>query len=167
MTGSGAGGGGGGGGGVARGAGGGAGGSVVVSGSRLSGGGVVVVVLVVLVVVVDVVVDGVAFDDAVTWSVGDESPPVNSTAEADTTAMAATRPPPTATRRTLTDPIPHPSCCQPFGGESARRTVALNESVDSWRNAYPRVRRLQCSGSGFGTIRTTSASSARCPACAR
>jgi hypothetical protein len=91
--------------------GGGGGGGVVV----VSGGSVVVVVEVVLVVVVDVVVDGVVFD-VVTFAVGDESPPLKSTAEADTTPIAATRPVPTATRRTLTR-IAHPSRCLPNAWE--------------------------------------------------
>jgi hypothetical protein len=81
----------------------------------VSGGSVVVVVVVLVVVVVDVVVDGVVFD-VVTLAVGDESPPLKSTAEAETTPIAATRPVPTATRRTLTR-IPHPSRCLPFGLE--------------------------------------------------
>jgi hypothetical protein len=82
-----------------RGAGGGGG-----SGSKFSGGRVVVVVVVVVdvvvVVVVDVVVVGSAFAST-TLCVGDESPPLNSTAEPDTTATAVTSPAPTNTRRKL------------------------------------------------------------------
>ena len=135
---------------------------VVVSGSKLSGGSVVVVV-VVLVVEVDVVVDVVDFD-VVTLSAVDESPPLKSTAEADTTAIAATRPVPTATRRTLTR-IPHPSRCLMFGGNSARQTVALNEYADSWTNAYLERNARRCAV--VTPRRMSSAASGPSPVCAR
>jgi hypothetical protein len=71
---------------------------------------VVVVVVVVDVVVVDVVDVVVGSALASTFAAGVESPPLNSTTDPDTTAIAATSPAPTKTPRKLMDRIvSHPS----------------------------------------------------------
>src|SRR5262249_36797130 len=101
---------------------------------KSSGGSVVVVVVVVVDVVVDVEVEVVleVVDDGsvppVVLALWGEPPPLKSTAEPETTAMAPTRPAPTRTCLTLTDRIATPAERVRTAGESARMRARLRKS---------------------------------------